>query len=147
MAREKLYSGTNSNDEFYVNVDGGKIINLLRHWTTHPGEAMYFAHVSAKRHAGEMVVLALPKCENAQFAMVQGNPDFAINRSERSDWYNMTNEGADNGHDPSSTEQSNIQVYTQSQLENFIEKYSKKKEDEKRWLTGYFSNLQRTQQN
>ena len=57
MAQQKLYSGTNSNEEIYVGVDGHKVVYLMRHWTTHPGEAMDFAHVSARRHGGEMVVL------------------------------------------------------------------------------------------
>ncbi len=47
MIQPKLYSGTNSNEEIYIDLNGHKVVYLMRHWTTHTGEAMDFTHVSA----------------------------------------------------------------------------------------------------
>jgi len=145
MAQQKLYSGTNSNEEIYVEVDGHKVVYLMRHWTTHPGEAMDFAHVSARRHGGEMVVLFLPKWDNARFKRTEGKFGYAVNRSESSEWYDITREGAERGHDFESTEQKSIRAYTQNDLEKFINEHCRKKEDERRWLNAYLSDLQRSQ--
>jgi len=68
-----------------------------------------------------------------------------VNRSESSEWYDITREGAERGHDFESTEQKSIRAYTQNDLEKFINEHCRKKEDERRWLNAYLSDLQRSQ--
>lgn len=140
---EKLYSGTNSNDSLvHFEKLGRKLVGLKgRFWTNHPGEAMDFACVCARRHEGKMVVLALPEYEPENFEKIKWHRGYAVNRSgEDSDWYTNI---ATHINNPKSTEQKSVIVYTQEELPRFIEEHCRNKENERRWFEAYIKILER----
>ncbi len=130
---QSLFHGTNSNEEYIVNVNGDKITKLFGHWTTHPGEAMTYAFLTARKFGGEMVVFYLPTWDSRHFETKDEQQ--ALNRTEEwSEWYNLTERGSDACHRAGCLEQRSVVIYSQTEMETIIEQYCVNKERERRFL-------------
>ncbi len=139
----RLYHGTNTLDDIYLDIDGIRIVDLHRKWTTHPGEAMNFAFDSVTRYGGEMFVLIIPEYDLSNFRLTK-EPSFPYGRTENGDvssWHELNDKGRIDCRNPDSLEQRTVEVYYPDELERFIEEQCQNKDRERTALQSYLTLL------
>jgi hypothetical protein len=106
-----LFHGTNMKD--YEQKQG--LLWIAGWWTTHAGESLSYAFKSAKMFCPEMVVFALPFYQGNPMEKVL--PIGAMNRAGENAYHIR------GGYTLSKQDKARVEVYFQSDLERFIEKY------------------------